>query len=301
MTEGFFAIEREQFHKACSLGINEACFYLVYARGTSKDNRTTNWSKNALNKYIGISRSNCKKAEHSLQKNHLTLISGPIRRPEIKIVQSEEPTLVWLPNLLVDRHTGLRRLRETRDPLLIRLLIDIYAETNLAEYVGVPHTAFSEHWKKKRIANHGAFTVYGFHSSERFVGDASLDFFSSGDNWEEVERLWERIAILESLGMVKSCPVLFDHEDGESYLPLLDPFDEEEDEYDTLITDKLPEEYDGAIAEMDFAVAVPSHIQQVTLKTVYRPTVLQDTSATAFGYATIKGLIESYKNAIGKR
>jgi hypothetical protein len=61
-TKGFFSIDRGAFRCAAIRDLNSAIAYLVMARGTGPDNRTTQWSVNAIEKYTGISRPNAKKA-----------------------------------------------------------------------------------------------------------------------------------------------------------------------------------------------------------------------------------------------
>lgn len=50
----FFAIDHRLWAKVCGLGLNAAVAYLVMARGTGGDNRTTSWSANAIRKHTGI-------------------------------------------------------------------------------------------------------------------------------------------------------------------------------------------------------------------------------------------------------
>jgi hypothetical protein len=61
-TKGFFSIDRGAFRCAAIGGLNSAVAYLVMARGTGPDNRETQWSVNAIERYKGISRPNAKKA-----------------------------------------------------------------------------------------------------------------------------------------------------------------------------------------------------------------------------------------------
>ena len=61
-TKGFFSIDRGAFRCATAGGLNSTIAHLVMARGTGPDNRTTQWSVNAIEKYTGISRPNAKKA-----------------------------------------------------------------------------------------------------------------------------------------------------------------------------------------------------------------------------------------------
>jgi hypothetical protein len=66
MGKGFFCIDRGAFRCAAAGGRNSAIAHLIMARGTGRDNRTTQWSVNAIEKYTGISRPNAKKAVQDL-------------------------------------------------------------------------------------------------------------------------------------------------------------------------------------------------------------------------------------------
>ena len=62
----FFCIDRGAFRCAAAGGLNSAIAHLIMARGTGRDNRTTQWSVNAIEKYTGISRPNAVKAVKGL-------------------------------------------------------------------------------------------------------------------------------------------------------------------------------------------------------------------------------------------
>ncbi len=65
-TAGFFCVDRGAFRCAAAGGLNSAIAHLVMARGTGRDNRTTQWSTNAIERYTGISRPKAKKAVKDL-------------------------------------------------------------------------------------------------------------------------------------------------------------------------------------------------------------------------------------------
>ena len=69
--KGFFAVDREDFARACDFSINIGVVYLVLACGTGGDNSTTSWSANAVEKYTSISRSRSKRAVESLIREGL--------------------------------------------------------------------------------------------------------------------------------------------------------------------------------------------------------------------------------------
>lgn len=81
----FFAIDHRLWPKVCALGMNEAIAYLVLARGTGGDNRTSFWSVNAIEQRTNISRDKAKKAVLSLRLAGLIEKDGSPRRPQYRI------------------------------------------------------------------------------------------------------------------------------------------------------------------------------------------------------------------------
>jgi hypothetical protein len=65
-TAGFFSIDRGTFRCASVGGLNSAIAYIVMARGSGRDNRTAQWSINAIEQRTGISRPNAVKAVKDL-------------------------------------------------------------------------------------------------------------------------------------------------------------------------------------------------------------------------------------------
>jgi hypothetical protein len=63
---GFFAIDRGAFRCAAVGSLNAAVAHLVMARGTGRDNRTTQWSVHSIEQRTGISRPNADKAVKDL-------------------------------------------------------------------------------------------------------------------------------------------------------------------------------------------------------------------------------------------
>jgi DNA-binding transcriptional ArsR family regulator len=59
---GFFAVDRGAFRCAAIGGLNSAVAHLIMARGTGRDNRTTQWSVHSIEQRTGISRPNASKA-----------------------------------------------------------------------------------------------------------------------------------------------------------------------------------------------------------------------------------------------
>ena len=66
IAQGFFSADRGAFRCAAAGGLNSAIAHLIIARGTGRDNATTQWSVNAIERRTGISRPNADKAVKDL-------------------------------------------------------------------------------------------------------------------------------------------------------------------------------------------------------------------------------------------
>ena len=67
----FFAVDSRLWERVCAFGLNEAVAYIVLARGTGRDNRTTTWSVESIERYTGISRHRAAAAVKDLQATGL--------------------------------------------------------------------------------------------------------------------------------------------------------------------------------------------------------------------------------------
>lgn len=63
---GFFAVDLAAFRCAAVGGLNPAIAHLIMARGSGRDNRTTQWSVHSVEQHTGISRPNAAKAIQDL-------------------------------------------------------------------------------------------------------------------------------------------------------------------------------------------------------------------------------------------
>src|SRR3954469_2298709 len=89
---GFFAVDRRAWTYVCRLGMNPAIAYLVLARGTGGDNRTTKWSTNAIEQRTAISRSRAAGAIADLEQAKAIVRDPASRRdhPKYKIAPAHE-------------------------------------------------------------------------------------------------------------------------------------------------------------------------------------------------------------------
>jgi hypothetical protein len=232
-TGGFFAVDSRIWPKVCELGMNEPIVYLVQARGTARDNRTTTWSVDSIERYTGISRHRAAAAIKRIQDAGLArLLRGGTKpkydlvpfselpgadpRPELKLserivvdwirrgirldrkdqrharsaakkgwlLESEgefvvvpapeiKPDWIWLPNELVTGAAGeippLELVRQTQDPMILRLLIEMYHAQNLREDGGVSRRFMWKTYDRVKVGEHAQFTVWGFHGGREWV------------------------------------------------------------------------------------------------------------------------------------
>lgn len=82
-----------------------------------------------------------------LAANRLLKIQKGSTRPAYALAKKGTP--IWLPNALVDGAAGevppVARIRQTQNPMALRLLVELYREQNLREDSGVkPSVIWSE-------------------------------------------------------------------------------------------------------------------------------------------------------------
>jgi hypothetical protein len=162
----FFAVDRRCWGDACGQGLNAAVAYLVLARGTDRDNRTTAWSVHAIEKYTGLGRRNAQRAIDVLCN--------------ARLVQREGHT--GLPKYVLRRWHELhprRRLTRTQQTLYD----SIEAGTNLSP---------REQARARDVVAMG------------WLFERPSGVFRVVDEWEEHERIWLPNALVT--GAAKEVP-----------------------------------------------------------------------------------------------
>lgn len=186
----FFAVDRRAWAAASRTNINSMVAYLVIARGTYHDQRTSPWSVTAIEKFTALSRSHAHKAIETL------IAAGLVRRlvarekrgtcPRYTLVPAQEvpgceglpstvapdnptaPDWTWLPNSLVDGANGekspVELVRQTQSLETLRLLVDLYHgdADNLADYGGIHWRVIRKDYERQQLGQCGEFVVYGF-------------------------------------------------------------------------------------------------------------------------------------------
>ncbi len=234
MIQGFFAVGRQSFAKACSLDIYAATAFLVLARGTGPDNVTTSWSANATADRMKTRWSRAKAAITLLEQNALVVRKKKSPLPSYKLEKAGE--LIWLPNALVDgvgdAASPLGRIRQTHDVMTLRLLVELYAEQNLREDGGISRDVVYATYDRVRMSERGQYVIWGFDRNTTLVTHQTPTtqvHMRRQDDLTEDEKarginvavdFFARFTTLESLGLVSEMPTLHEAEDGEPIHPV---------------------------------------------------------------------------------
>ncbi len=88
----FFAVDRRAWAETCRLGLNPGVAYLVLARFSGRDQRTTKAGANAVETHTGIARARAKAAIRALEQAGLVTEADGITR---RIVPAHELPGVW--------------------------------------------------------------------------------------------------------------------------------------------------------------------------------------------------------------
>ena len=135
----FFALDRALWLRLWTLEtvnrLNFVIAYLVLLAGTGADHRLSKWSAKAIEVYVGIGKPRGQRAIQELVDHGLiehteasTRMAPQYRLPAL----DPDADPIFLPVQLITGLAGetpiLRRIRETGDPLALRMLIDLYGE-----------------------------------------------------------------------------------------------------------------------------------------------------------------------------
>lgn len=130
---------------------------------------------------------------------------------------------VWLPNELIEGVNGnpspVELIRQTGDPMLLRLLVDLYTAHRLDEWHGVDPrivcTTFKEVYRRKV----GAALVIAWASEESLRcgwQNTVTDPHKSNDQ-DPATRFYERLGLLEDLGLLTFVPHVIDGDGAPVY------------------------------------------------------------------------------------
>lgn len=236
---GFFAVDTETWEAVCETdSINNAVAFLVLCRGTGRDNTTTSWSVNSIEKHTKISRGRATAAIANLVKHgFIEKVKGgtkpryKVESPTRKKGKLVDANTIWLPNEIIDgtksgEKSPVARLRQTSDVMILQLFIDLYKQQNLIEDGGILRNTCYVQYEKGSLGDFGQYRLLYFKRGNAVVAwngvahhiraeeDLTDEELNTGAN-RGID-FFERFAALEALGLVQCVPHLFESDSRES-------------------------------------------------------------------------------------
>lgn len=304
---GFFAVGRQTFIRACGLGINPACAFLVMACGTGKDNVSTRWSAEAVGNHAGMRWSAAKEAIEALCTAGLATKGGKPARPNYKL--KKEGELIWLPRTLVEGAANelapLVKLRQTQDAMTLRLLVELYTAQNLREDGGINTKTVYQTFDRRKAGQQGAYTVWDFTSDSTYVswGDAvkvhRRDVLTAEEKKEGKNAgvdFFRRLKTLVSLGLIEWVPYLYEGDDGEPIHPVAwNGLPMEKDLYRAATSAGIRMLTEGQNDHLEgIVVPVPNHITEAAMIGIARLKYRPHTAMTAAWWAQHQSICEGF-------
>jgi hypothetical protein len=322
----FFAVDRGAWSRLweveTSNRLNLVLAYLVLLAGTGSDHQLSKWSAKACEQHVGVGKPRAKVAIDELIRHGFVTHSERSTKlyPQYRlqaIPLDSDP--IFLPVALVigiaTEASMLRRVRETGDALLLRMLIDLYGLVQLDATFGVPISALSQ----TQPADHPARKVFeiGVHAiwalrlggSKSAAGEwASYHRSKSRSKDGAWEDFWARVAMLEQIGAIWYEAWIFDgaEADAEPLFPVdfaaLYHRTEGDDVYQLTIAmlnaaASLSEERSDLLSRYgaDMLVTLAQHRRAPGIRGVARMRIEADTPGRRLSYFKRRTQIEVYE------
>ncbi|MFM2273727.1 MAG: hypothetical protein RL702_2792 [Pseudomonadota bacterium] len=324
MTGCFFQIDQQSWQRVVACGLNASIAYLVLACGTGRDNRTTAWSVNSIEKYTGIGRTMAKQAIDALEKiGAVTRVEGakPLYRiePPSNEVTGEvlEPRWIWLPNTLVTGAMGepspIERVRRLQDVMVLEHLISLYDIQDLAENGGIWWRYIRRSYTRTRITERGIWNIWGFDRGSDGVWPNTpviaifeRDFAGRLGRKEIFEKFWASWNALTKIGLIECIPHLVEADNNEAVIVYPCPSEADHGTQEERALGELARSHavrllgdfmENQVDAYEVAVPVPDNFPAVELVGVFRLRYRPHTRKTAAWYA--KSQNEAWRKRLG--
>lgn len=239
----FFALDRDTWERLWTFKptnrLHFVTAYLVLLAGTGADHQFTKWSAKAIETYVGIGKPRGQKAIEELDEcGFITHAEGSTRkRPHYRLKPLDpEADPIYLPVALItglsDETPILRRIRETGDPYILRMLVDLYGMVE-GDVTHAPPIARARLIPSRREPTRKLFEI-GVHTVWRM--DLGWERRANGDwvvfhrpetlaksQWQD-EVFWQRLYKLEAMRAFTWADWVFDgpDTDAEPLFPVRD-------------------------------------------------------------------------------
>lgn len=307
--DGFFCISPEHVYQLTKASAEAFCAYLVLSCGTTGNNSTTSWSAQSVAFYCGCRWATGNTAIGQLIE--LGIIEKDLERstpkgPKYRILDNSTTMdeRIWLPKTLVEGAQKvapypLQALREADDPLLIRLLMDLYAAHDLIGAGGVDPGKLCGKYKAEVIGESGPNKAWGF-SYECSTIWPALSEIHKGSKSEKEHPAWGRLNLLLSLGFVQHSQVLMNKEGGDPMLCIGETTEEQsarrllEAKAHELCTSRATTKSNHSIV-----LPIPAHVKEPVLLGIFRLVYRPQTKATTVWWAQTMAMNQAYLNRFG--
>jgi hypothetical protein len=320
----FFAVDRGTWEELWALDtvnrMNLVLMYLVISAGTGSDHQLSKWSTKACERYTGLGKPRAKVAvaeliSHSFIK-HTEQSTKVFPQYQLRGIPSDADP-IFLPIALV---TGLsveasilRRVRETGDPLVLRMLIDLYGMIQLDATFGVPIDALSqspsEEYPTRKAFEVGVHAIWALRlSGTKSASGGWTRVHSEAQNAEGHWAIfWARVGILEQIGAIYYEPWVFDSlaldaeplfPVGLEYTPSSKSHEDAEELTQIMLSavEALSQERMYILENYgeDILVPLSAHRQMPSIRGVARVRITADTPGYRFSYQQRKSQMETY-------
>jgi hypothetical protein len=230
----FFVLHRSDWERVWAIPtvnrLNLATTYLVLAAGTGADNRLSKWSAKSCEQYAGMGKPRAKVAIEEL------IAGGLIRRTEVSTSRfpqyeflhlQDDPSPIFMPSQFVmgcgKEIPILRRVRECGDPMLLRMLVDLYGLVQLDATYGVPLSVLRQYDKTpdacRKVEECGANTIWALSLGNTLQSEG--EWRQRHSRKSDQDEFWRRVHTLPQIGAIWFEPWVFDSDrnDAEPLFP----------------------------------------------------------------------------------
>jgi len=326
----FFVLDRQQWEKLWAIDtanrLNLVSAFLVLLAGTGADHRLTKWSAKACEEHAGMGKPRAKVAIDQLINAGLIELTEASTRmfPQYRFAAPDpEVDPIFLPTQLV---TGfgkevsiLRRIRQSGDAALLRMLVDLYGLIEVDAPFGVS-LATLKHYHAvegsssasappQKVTETGANAIWALSMGDTRQGTGNWRSWHTVEGKNVEQPFWPRVNVLRQIGALRFEPWVFDSasDDAEPLFPVAIPgFEtgEPKEEIEDLTTfvraaanELIGEERQYFITQYAgrLLVTLPAHHAPPALRGVARLRVEADTPGRRLAYAKRMSAIEGWK------
>lgn len=230
----FFAVDRDVWEHLWEVEVtnrlNFITAYLVISAGTGSDHQLSKWSTKACERHVGIGKPRAKVAIVELIEYGFAAHTEQSSKayPQYKLQEiSPDSDPIFLPVGMV---TGLaaeasllRRVREVGDPMLLRMLVDLYGLVQIDSTYGVPISSLSlvapDDFPARKVFEIGVHAIWALRLGSGLVSRGDWMMPHSTKDWSV---FWHRLRTLEEIGAIWYEPWVFESgdQDAEPMFPI---------------------------------------------------------------------------------